>query len=177
MLCQNCNKRTANVHFTKVVNDKKIELYLCEQCAREKGQINLGTAYDLGTPMNIVDFFPGFVGYNLNSPYISQLHKVKKCTGCGMSRDDFQETGKLGCSECYKTFKEQISPLIKRIHGVAKHQGKVPPKFLRKVNATREIQRLKEELNKAVLNEEYEKAALLRDKIREFECKEKGGTV
>ena len=35
MLCQNCQKRAASVHFTQVKNNTKADIYLCEQCASE----------------------------------------------------------------------------------------------------------------------------------------------
>ena len=34
MLCERCHKNPATVHVTKVLNDKKTEVHLCEQCAK-----------------------------------------------------------------------------------------------------------------------------------------------
>lgn len=171
MLCQNCNTKNATVHFTKVVNNKKVELYLCEQCAKEKGQINFSA------PFSLADFFPGFAGYSMKNPYVTGYPEMKKCSKCGMSYEDFQKTGKLGCSECYNIFKEEITPLVKRIHGAVEHQGKVPSGISGKIKTTGEIQLLKEHLGKAIQSEEYEKAAKLRDKIRQLESREEGEVV
>lgn len=44
MLCQECNKRPATLHFTKIVNGEKTEFHICESCAREKGEMIPGTA-------------------------------------------------------------------------------------------------------------------------------------
>lgn len=41
MLCQECNKRPATLHFTKIVNGEKTEFHICESCAREKGEMIL----------------------------------------------------------------------------------------------------------------------------------------
>ena len=37
MTCQNCNIRPATLHYTKVINGKKAEVHLCEQCAEQSG--------------------------------------------------------------------------------------------------------------------------------------------
>ena len=38
MICQECNKRPATLHFTKIINGEKEQFQLCEQCAQEKGE-------------------------------------------------------------------------------------------------------------------------------------------
>ena len=163
MLCQNCQKRVANVHFTKVVNNRKIEMYLCEQCAREKGQISFGS------PLGIADFFAGILGVGDAGSMLEDSQQVVRCETCGMSYDDFQKTGKLGCGDCYKLYGDRIKPIIKRLHGNIGHTGKVPRYISESLSTSKEIENLKELLNKAVQEEEYEKAAEYRDKIREIE--------
>lgn len=37
MICQNCNTRPAALHVTKVINEQKTEVHLCEQCAEQNG--------------------------------------------------------------------------------------------------------------------------------------------
>jgi protein arginine kinase activator len=88
-----------------------------------------------------------------------------------MSLEEFQKTGRLGCSTCYDTFGEVLKPLIKRLHGSLQHTGKVPVRFSKTVSITREIAKLKDLLNKAIEKEEYEKAAEIRDKIKDLEVK------
>lgn len=153
MLCQNCHKRPANVHFTQKINGKTAEMYLCEQCANEKGQISFGA------PLNIYDFFST----------MAPVSQEQSCEKCGMSYSDFQKTGKLGCDRCYELYQDKIKPLIKRLHGNIEHTGKIPDKVLDSIKAGREIENLKELLNKAVQAEEYEKAAEIRDRIKAIE--------
>ena len=43
MFCQECGKKPATLHFTKIVNGEKTEFHICEVCAREKGEIIPGT--------------------------------------------------------------------------------------------------------------------------------------
>lgn len=163
MLCQNCQKRVANVHFTQITNAKKTEMYLCDQCAREKGQSGIGP------PMNISDFLSGFMNYGNSEAHTIQEPAEECCEICGMSFEDFKKTGKMGCSNCYHIYGDRLKPIMKRLHGNTEHTGKVPSRLSGEVSQTKELDSLKASLAKAVQSEEYEKAAELRDKIRELE--------
>lgn len=163
MLCQNCQKRVANVHFTQITNNKKTEMYLCEQCAREKGQSGIGP------PINISDFLSGFMNLGNSETHTIQEPVEECCEICGMSFEDFRKTGKMGCSNCYHIYGDRLKPIMKRLHGNTEHTGKVPAKLSGEINQTKELDSLKASLARAVQNEEYEKAAEFRDKIRELE--------
>ena len=170
MLCQQCQKRVANVYFKQTINGKKVEMYLCEQCAEEKGHTSFMPQFNLG------DFFWGLTGLG-SSGYLKTAGQppVERCDVCGMSFEDFRETGKFGCGNCYRTFRNRLVPILRRVHGNVEHKGKIPGQPAD--NTLREIQNLKNKLEEAILNEEYEKAAVLRDKIRELEngSKQPGG--
>lgn len=163
MLCQHCQERPANVHFTQVINNRKAELYLCEKCANEKGQFGFGPS------LNISDFLSGFIGYGNGSQYVEAEHREERCNICGMSYEDFRKTGKLGCSNCYRIYGEKLNPVLKRLHGNTGHTGKAPAKISKSMNISKEIETLKDSLAKAVQNEEYEKAAEIRDRIKVLE--------
>lgn len=164
MLCQQCQKKVANVHFTQIINGNKVEMYLCDQCASEKGQLGFSPQLKLG------DFLWGFPGFGGNTGF-AQLEQPKEvhCTICGMSFEDFRKTGKLGCGNCYRVFKENLNPILRRIHGNIEHTGKIPEKILNCVKTTNELKKLRNELTAAIGSEEYEVAAELRDKIRNLE--------
>lgn len=163
MQCQICNKRAATVHFTQIVNNRKVEMYLCEECAKERG------AYGFEIPLNVSNFFASFLGFNNSKPYVQQFQRAVSCNKCGMTLEEFQSTGKVGCNNCYETFGENLKPLIRRLHGSVEHNGKIPARLSKTMSITREIARLKELLNKAIEKEEYEKAAEIRDKIKSLE--------
>lgn len=166
MLCDICHKRVAAVHLTQVVNHNKIEMYLCEQCASNNKQNNFSSQASLN------DFLSGLMGFSAPeaSQYVSNKPQETVCEKCGMSYGDFQKLGKMGCENCYTIFGDKLEPLIKRIHGNLQHHGKVPEKVSRSIKATQELESLKQELNEAVRSEEYEKAAELRDRIRNMEA-------
>jgi len=140
-------------------------MYLCEKCARENGTLSTGA------PLNIGDFFSGLLGLAGKQAFISndQALGKKVCDKCGMSFADFQASGKIGCGNCYSVFSDSMEGLLKRLHGSVQHTGKVPDSLSEKLKVTREVENLKTLLNKAIQSEEYEKAAELRDMIRELE--------
>jgi len=144
-------------------------MHLCEQCANEKKQ-----QFGFGVPISINALIAGLLGFDSNDSnqigsYIQPFQKVLKCEKCGMTIEEFQKTGKLGCSNCYTTFDEKLSPLIRRLQGSVEHNGKVPGRLSNNMSVTKEITKLKELLNRAVEREEYEKAAEIRDQIKSLE--------
>lgn len=95
--------------------------------------------------------------------------KTTSCPRCGLSAADFGESGQLGCTACYRAFKETLVPLFKQIHGNAFHRGKVPVSDPSRQKTRRELIDLRRALKKAVGCEAYEQAADLRDRINELE--------
>jgi protein arginine kinase activator len=170
MLCQNCKTNLAKVHFKQIINNTKHEMYLCEECANEKGHMNFGL-------ISLDDFFSTLMGIGDHAQYQIPLQKPVICEKCGMSYEDFQKTGKLGCSNCYSLYEEKLKPLMKRLHGSTEHNGKIPERVFATMKVTKEIESLKQTLNKAIQNEEYEKAAELRDKIREIESYDTNSSI
>lgn len=168
MQCDECGKRPATVHITKIENGKKTERHLCEQCAAENNGISINTTFSIN------DILAGLMNAGNMLPLKVDVVKDLKCEVCGLSYNRFKETGRFGCSHCYKVFGERLNPLIKKLHGNTNHTGKIPNKAGGRMKLAREIERLKQELNAAVSSEEYEKAAEIRDKIRELSSKEQG---
>lgn len=165
MKCEICHAKDATVHLTEVVNDVVTKFHLCETCARKKSeemQAHFGLT-DLVS--SLMDFGPTVAEEEMRE------EKVKKCPGCGMSYHDFQKSGKLGCGECYESFKKELSVLLRKIHGSDRHVGKMPFMGKRSEKDLEKLQELKLELNKLVQAEEFEKAALVRDRINEIEKK------
>lgn len=167
MLCQECGKRPATLHFTKIVNGDKTEFHFCETCAREKGELIPGTA----NGFSIHNLLSGLLELDPNGKTASSAAKAvqPRCDFCGMTYSQFSKVGRFGCSECYKHFGERLTPLLKRVHGNTVHVGKVPKRVGKQVQVRRQIEQLKRELHLKVEQEEFEAAARLRDQIRELE--------
>jgi len=109
------------------------------------------------------------MGFESNAPYMQAVQQKQVCPKCGMSFEEFQSSGKLGCANCYELFQNRLDPLLKRLHGSTRHHGKVPGTIEKERNKSMEIERLREQLDEAIKNEEYEKAAQIRDEIRLLE--------
>ena len=97
------------------------------------------------------------------------LKKPLICPSCHMSYQDFTRTGKIGCSDCYKTFALALEPLLRRIHGSSTHIGKIPNRAGGTLSLKQEILNLRKQITKYVEAEEYEQAAVLRDRIKVLE--------
>ena len=95
--------------------------------------------------------------------------KQVTCPKCNSTYKRFRDIGRLGCNECYLTFKEQVVPMIQKIHGYTDHIGKVPKKSGAKLRIKNKIKGLRIELNKSIQTENFEKAAKIRDEIRSLE--------
>ena len=171
MLCQNCGKNEATTHVKRVINGDTNEIHLCAECAQHLGYGDIFSGFGL----NLDDFFGGFLGdtmQKLSAPV------EQRCPKCGNTFRDIANSGRMGCSDCYRTFYDKLLPSIQRIHGRIHHNGKQTDtsvdtsKNNDKSASEKELKALKEELSKAVENQEFEQAAVLRDKIKELENKE-----
>lgn len=170
MICQLCNAKPANVHMTKIINGVKNELHICEQCAREKEGLNINTELPgFNAPFSFSSIIAGLMDFTGTGgiPYTAQ--QQVKCPECNLDYEEFKSKGKFGCSKCYESFGSRLEPLIKRIHGNTQHTGKVPKRTGGIIRIKRDIEKLKYELKRAIENEEYEKAAELRDRIKTLE--------
>ncbi len=164
MLCQICGKNPATVHFTEIHDNKMSEIHACEKCAEEKGL----HASAKKQKFDIADLLAGMVD-GMTTTEEERVGHVQ-CPRCGLPYSGFKETGRLGCAECYTAFQFQLRPLLRRIHGDTRHKGKRPTGDGEGVSRSRQIQRMHDELQRAVEREEFERAAALRDEIRRLEA-------
>ncbi|SES17353.1 UvrB/UvrC motif-containing protein [Salipaludibacillus aurantiacus] len=178
MLCQECQERPASLHFTKIINGEKTEIHVCETCAKDKGDQFQGS-----NNFSIHQLLSGLLdaGQSLSASQSQPYKKTQpdlKCPSCGMEYKQFAKVGRLGCADCYRTFNQKLEPVFKRIHGGnSVHSGKIPKRKGKDLHVHREIENLKEKMKKLIEQEEFEKAAETRDRIRSLEesLNNKGG--
>ncbi|NLJ33584.1 MAG: hypothetical protein GX349_03200 [Firmicutes bacterium] len=170
MLCQECQKRPATVMVRRTVNNKTTRVHLCEYCAREKGELNFMDSF-AGPEFSLHKLFASLLDSDaeVKQLKLDPTAGLLKCPQCGLTYNEFKGSGRLGCASCYKTYRQQLEPLLGRLHGRIEHCGKVPQRAGRSLRLKQELGELKEALNRAVEREEFEKAAVLRDKIRDME--------
>ena len=164
MQCDICGKKKATVHLTEIVDDQMSEMHLCEECARQK-------SVQMEQQFGLADLLAGLADFGKSTK--EEVRESIKCTNCGMSYDDFRKFGRLGCSQCYESFKMHLGTLLKKVHGSNHHLGKSPTKIPQGVKKKIEdFQVLKTQLEKAIQMEDFELAADIRDKIRAIENQE-----
>ena len=189
MLCSNCGKNEANVHYTHVINGEKTEYNLCDECAKKLGIDEM----DFSMPISFSNFIINFFDEDSLLPSFSG-NMITKCPKCGLTYEDFTKKGKFGCGECYNTFSSRIESVLKNLHGSAKHRGRAPQRLAEKttklfendndkqdsvqvkheplVDKTMEqIDKLNSDIKLAIKEERYEDAAKIRDEIKKLEEK------
>ena len=160
MLCELCKQSQATVHLTEIVNEQMSELHLCEACANQKGA-------QVESHFGLSDLLSGLAEFGKTQE--PEEVTSQACPNCGMTYDDFRKVGRLGCADCYSTFKRSLGSLLKRIHGAPIHLGKSPARLVKPAKAKTELAELKRKLEQAIEAEEFEEAARFRDQIRRIE--------
>ena len=163
MMCEECGIRPAKFHLMTIMNDERTERNLCPVCMAKYQKQLPGIDFSnlAGILNSILEKRPG----KESEPADETLAELT-CEQCGMSYGEFQKTGMLGCAGCYKTFKAPLDGLMQRVHGNTQHAGRIPGSVRSGVSLRMNIDRLRQRLQKAIAEEDYEQAAKLRDSIR-----------
>lgn len=164
MICERCGEK-ATVHITRVENGVRQERHLCEKCTRE----TMGLSFK--GPITANNALAGILELMKDPGGIPEVFEDKICPGCGMTFGDFKESGRMGCPACYETFRDRMRPLVKKIHRSEAHTGKMPNRTGSGFALDRQINECRQNMKEAVLSENFEKAALLRDEIKALEKK------
>ena len=142
------------VHITEIEEDGSFtELHLCPSCAKE--YLHKIAHEDDETEPG--DQLPATLGGG------------KECPVCDYTFATFRSTGRLGCPHDYEVFRDELTPLIENIHWGGRHVGKVPRHSPQDMQVRTRLLQLRKALEEAVSVEDYERAAQLRDGIRELE--------
>lgn len=171
VLCQKCKQKPAVFYYEQSVNGKKTECALCADCATEWKKAHLSEDESL---FQVSDISP-FAGIDalfgsLFAPTATSARKGKVCPLCGASFSDLKRSGKVGCAVCYDTFEEELRPTLRSIHGTQSHTGRVPASLEDENKRKKEIEKLRQRLNEAIMAQAFEEAATLRDQIKALEA-------
>jgi len=171
--CQECHQRPATLHLTQIINGKKTEIHVCEICAAEKGYVNYpddaNSLHHLLTGLFNVD------ASKMHSNTLNQINEIQ-CDQCGMTISQFKEIGKFGCATCYDTFSSRLNSILRRVQaGNTRHTGKIPKRTGVDLQAKKELKNYRGKLRQLIEAEEFEKAAEVRDKIKELEARKGNG--
>lgn len=156
--CDNCDN-PATIHLTEILGGKKIEKHLCENCAANEG-------ITIKSNVPISQLLEDFILQTSSAEELSDL----TCEVCGLSFSDFRHQGILGCPNDYEAFEAALLPLLERAQeGGTQHVGRVPHNADKDQQKHSTVLRLRSRLKDAIAAEEYEQAAILRDRIKEIE--------
>lgn len=163
MICESCNVSQATMHVTRNINGALSEYHLCPDCAQKLGMDGLFTGFSFGLDNLIGSVMGGHFGE------ISGKAPETRCDRCGVSFEDIVRSGRVGCADCYQKFYDKLLPSIQRMHGNTHHIGKIPAQQSAASARQRELDALKQQLSEAIARQEFERAAQLRDQIRQME--------
>ncbi len=171
MLCERCKKNNASLFYKETVNGKTTTMSLCHECAKaleSEGKLSLSSPFADNFPHfgDIDDLFSGFFAPAKKNAVVSAQ---KQCSLCASTFADIVKNGKVGCAECYKTFRDELGKSIRSIHGNVKHIGRVTGPEKEKNEKKKRLAALKKELRSAIDSQEFERAAELRDEIKKLE--------
>lgn len=172
MICEKCNEREATVKLVKVVEGKKEIHMLCEECVNSFGDIVLTEEIDDIDNFDFNKILSGLVEYLNKSNDKKELEIDSICEECGTTYEELKEFGVIGCSKCYETFELGLILMVNKYHGSSYHMGNKKFAYITRVNNS--LESLQQELDDAIKFEEYEKAAVLRDKIKKLKTREEG---
>ena len=160
MICHICKDKVASIRLKEIIDNIVTELHLCQACFETRE--TQGTGVPSSDSDKSLASLVGAIGKE-------DVKKVEKCDACGATVEDLREKGRLGCSDCYEALSAPLEPLLQRVHGATEHRGKLPRPAERKLDLKNELRRLQEDLHEAIVSENYERAAKIRDKIRQYE--------
>lgn len=173
MLCEKCKKKEATVFYEETINGSTRSYSLCADCAgemQESGELTFNKGF-FGTS-SMGSLADGLFSGLFAIPETARTSR-KLCPLCHASLDSLKQSGRVGCPRCYDIFADELRGSIRSIHGAVKHVGKAPKKResaqAPEAKTNTRLDTLKADLKAAIAEENFEKAAALRDEIRAIE--------
>ena len=156
-ICQTCSKRKATVHLARFADGQWVPVHLCEECyAKSEGEPEQASSKLFAQMLSAI------------APDLQRMGD-KQCPRCGMSYLEFREGLRLGCQKGYEEFSEALDGLLERIHGANRHVGKIPLGRAQKRTRHIRLEALRNELERVVKAEDFQRAAQVRDLMKELE--------
>jgi protein arginine kinase activator len=180
MKCDVCENE-ATVFLTQIINGQMTTVNLCDACSKAKG-VTDEAGFGLAE------------AFLSSHPPSSHTAPEPACEACGFTASQLKKIGRMGCPECYNTFREGLDNLLRAMHKGTTHKGKVPartslipdipppvkrppppasseppaqppPAPQPQLPAKPTVVQLREQLENAVREERYEDAAALKKEI------------
>jgi len=171
MHCDKCNKKKTTVIYHENLGGRARTLHLCADCAREMEQAG-----------ELEDMSAAFAAFS--SPMLGVTDRPKRsyhtvipkgtderaCSACGITVREIVQNGRVGCAACYECLDDVLRQIYEDKHDRGAYRGQVSRLVrIREENACR-MKLLRAQLADAINGEQYEQAAILRDRIRELDA-------
>ena len=151
--CENCKKQ-CTIHLTQIINGEVQKVDMCATCPKAQ---NIQDPVELGLMEQLL---------GIAMKPSKEMSEGRKCDVCGYSEAQFRKKGRVGCAHCYEVFiMPRREEILDKIHPSLIHKGKVPKNLSKKASRS-ELIKLKEKLKDLIREENYEEAAVIRDKIK-----------
>ncbi len=155
--CQQCGQRPATIQFTDLSTGHPVKRHLCEGCYDEQE----GTP-----PISESKILAKLIG--AVAPELQKL-VTRQCPQCGINYLEFRHSLQLGCARDYEVFGSALDDLLQRMQGANRHVGRGPAGAAQRNARRPRLAALKRQMDEAVSNEDYERAAIVRDDIKKLE--------
>ena len=169
MLCEECHQNEASYTISVMMGEAVTQRHLCADCM---AKMNMNIAS--GNMQKLLNAILNAInrGEPEDSERVEDNQPDISCPRCHMTLNRFVKTGRLGCPGCYQAFAAQLQPMLLQIHGRTQHAGRKPLQSETEQRTRYEQDELTRQLQQAVNAEDYERAAILRDRIRALLGKE-----
>ncbi|MCQ2981958.1 MAG: UvrB/UvrC motif-containing protein [Treponemataceae bacterium] len=157
MKCDICKVNDAVMMIQQRHGSEKSELHLCAECARERGIENHSDHIESTIQRLMKDFT-----------------EVHPCSVCGTTLEEVRKQRRVGCPNCYKQFGNEITLLLKKKNADAVYSGSLPRRLSIGRPVLEDRAMLQSKLDAAVASEDYEKAAVYRDRIKALDIPSDG---
>ena len=158
MLCEECGKNQATVSITVTTGSGTSTRRLCPECMKK-----MESSLVKGDIQSFLSSVLSILGSEKKAEEPSIV-----CSSCGLSFAEYEHTGRLGCAQCYRDFANQLKPSLQKIHGRTQHAGRRPKAYVPEphVELNQRMSQLRQQMDEAVAQENFEEAARLRDELR-----------
>lgn len=169
MLCEECKIREASFTVSVVIEKEVRKRHLCRECMMKMNKsLSSGNIHSLLTTILSAVASAKTPEESAKVPLEEPAEEDVTCLRCRTTWSQFRKTGRLGCSGCYEAFREKLKPMLQQMHGGMQHAGRQPLCNEEAQRARSQQEELTRQMEQAVAVEDFEMAAVLRDRIREL---------
>lgn len=174
MRCQICQKNDVAIKMTRLVNGEMVDYHVCHECA-DKVSPHMNKVRKKSSPskMTVEHLLKELISQSdpTGGPAarVEDLAEIPTCPECGTDYARFRQTFMMGCPACYDAFGERLIADLQKIQGATRHVEGKRRSSGNVADLQARLLALRRELDESVLDEDFERAARLRDQIRQIQ--------